>query len=67
MTKNQVESTAYMTNHATLPKVFVFLLTTIEALYQTSVSLEGQNHKNVQLATHDLPNYCLLFVGHSSS
>ncbi|MCT4454890.1 IS982 family transposase, partial [Lactococcus cremoris] len=29
-----------MTYNSTLPKVFVYLLTTIETLYQTSVSLE---------------------------
>ncbi len=31
--------------NSTLPKVFVYLLTTIEALYQTSVPLEVQNRK----------------------
>ncbi|MCT3141130.1 IS982 family transposase, partial [Lactococcus lactis] len=36
-----------------LPKVFVYLLTTIETLYQTSVPLEVQNRKNVHLATSD--------------
>jgi hypothetical protein len=34
-----------MTYNSTLPKVFVYLLTTIETLYQTSVSLEVQNRK----------------------
>ncbi|MCT1186575.1 IS982 family transposase, partial [Lactococcus lactis] len=29
-----------MTYNSTLPKVFVYLLTTIEKLYQTSVPLE---------------------------
>ena len=42
-----------MTYNSTLPKVFVYLLTTIETLYQTSVSLEVQNRKNVHLATSD--------------
>lgn len=42
-----------MTYNSTLPKVFIYLLTTIEALYQTSVPLEVQNRKNVHLATHD--------------
>ncbi|CCK19715.1 hypothetical protein BN193_05835 [Lactococcus raffinolactis 4877] len=32
----------YMTYNSTLPKVFVYLLTTIETLYQTSVPLEVQ-------------------------
>ncbi|MEO3686873.1 IS982 family transposase, partial [Lactococcus lactis] len=40
-----------MTYNSTLPKVFVYLLITIETLYQTSVSLEVQNRKNVHLAT----------------
>ncbi|MDM5143185.1 hypothetical protein ICE98_00256 [Lactococcus lactis] len=31
--------TTYMTYNSTLPKVFVYLLTTIETLYQTRVSL----------------------------
>ncbi|KKW74882.1 hypothetical protein VN93_0163 [Lactococcus cremoris] len=42
-----------MTYNSTLPKVFVYLLTTIETLYQTSVPLEVQNRKNVHLATSD--------------
>ena len=42
-----------MINHSTLPKVFVYLLNTIETLYQTSVPLEVQNRKNIQLATSD--------------
>ena len=40
-----------MTYNSTLPKVFVYLLTTIETLYQTRVPLEVQNRKNVHLAT----------------
>ncbi|GAB2022368.1 IS982-like element ISEfm1 family transposase [Pseudolactococcus yaeyamensis] len=47
-----------MINHTTLPKVFVYLLTTIETLYQKSVSLEVQNRKNVHLATPD----CLIIA-----
>lgn len=42
-----------MTYNSTLPKVFIYLLTTIETLYQTSVPLEVQNRKNVHLATSD--------------
>lgn len=42
-----------MTYNSTLPKVFVYLLTTIETLYQTRVPLEVQNRKNVHLATSD--------------
>uniref|UniRef100_UPI0009BD0AAD IS982 family transposase n=1 Tax=Lactococcus sp. TaxID=44273 RepID=UPI0009BD0AAD len=42
-----------MTYNSTLPKVFVYLLTTIETLYQTKVPLEVQNRKNVHLATSD--------------
>ncbi|MCT1174291.1 IS982 family transposase [Lactococcus lactis] len=42
-----------MTYNSTLPKVFVYLLTSIETLYQTRVSLEVQNRKNVHLATSD--------------
>ena len=42
-----------MTYNSTLPKVFVYLLTTIETLYQTSVPLKVQNRKNVHLATSD--------------
>jgi hypothetical protein len=42
-----------MTYNSTLPKVFVYLLTTIETLYQNSVPLEVQNRKNVHLATSD--------------
>ena len=42
-----------MTYNSTLPKVFVYLLTSIEAIYQTSVPLEVQNRKNVHLATSD--------------
>ena len=42
-----------MTYNSTLPKVFVYLLTTIETLYQTSVPLEVQNRRNVHLATSD--------------
>ena len=42
-----------MTYNSTLTKVFVYLLTTIETLYQTSVPLEVQNRKNVHLATSD--------------
>ncbi|KSU30920.1 Mobile element protein [Lactococcus lactis subsp. lactis] len=34
-----------MTYNSTLPKIFVYLLTTIETLYQTSVPLEVQNRK----------------------
>ncbi|WP_285023914.1 IS982 family transposase [Lactococcus garvieae] len=47
-----------MTNTSTLPKVFVYLLTMTEALYQTSVPLEVQNRKNVHLATSD----CLIIT-----
>ena len=42
-----------MTYNSTLKKVFVYLLTSIEAIYQTSVPLEIQNRKNVHLATSD--------------
>ena len=42
-----------MTYNSTFPKVFVYLMTTIETLYQTSVPLEVQNRKNVHLATSD--------------
>ena len=42
-----------MTYNSTLTKVFVYLLTSIEAIYQTSVPLEIQNRKNVHLATSD--------------
>ncbi|UXV62155.1 MULTISPECIES: IS982 family transposase [Lactococcus] len=42
-----------MTYNSTLPKVFVYLLTTIDTLYQTRVPLEVQNRKNVHLATSD--------------
>ena len=42
-----------MTYNSTLTKVFVYLLTSIEAIYQTSVPLEVQNRKNVHLATSD--------------
>ncbi|MFD2254091.1 IS982 family transposase [Lactococcus formosensis subsp. bovis] len=42
-----------MTNHSTLPKVFVYLLTTIEKLYQETVPLEVQNRKNIHQATSD--------------
>lgn len=42
-----------MTYNSTLPKVFIYLLTTIETFYQTSVPLEVQNRKNVHLATSD--------------
>ena len=42
-----------MTYNSTLPKVFVYLLTTIETLYQTKVPLEVQNRKNVHVATSD--------------
>lgn len=42
-----------MTYNRTLPKVFVYLLATIETLYQTNVPLEVQNLKNAHLATHD--------------
>ena len=45
--------TIYMTYNSTLPKVFVYLLTTIETLYQTRVPLEVQNRKNFHLATSD--------------
>ena len=45
--------TTYMTYNSTLTKVFVYLLTSIEAIYQTSVPLEIQNRKNVHLATSD--------------
>ena len=41
-----------MTYNSTLPKVFVYLLTTIETLYQTSVPLEVQNRKNVLEYSH---------------
>ncbi|EQC88987.1 hypothetical protein LLT1_13780, partial [Lactococcus cremoris subsp. cremoris TIFN1] len=34
-----------MTYNSTLPKVFVYLLTTIETLYQTRVPLEVQKPK----------------------
>ncbi|NEX59087.1 IS982 family transposase, partial [Lactococcus lactis] len=57
-----------MTYNSTLPKVFVYLLTTIETLYQTSVSLEVQNRKNVHLATSDclVITSCLWGVLHFS-
>ena len=42
-----------MTYNSTLTKVFVYLLISIEAIYQTSVPLEIQNRKNVHLATSD--------------
>ena len=42
-----------MTYNSTLTKVFVYLLTSIEAIYQTSVPLEIQNRKTVHLATSD--------------
>lgn len=42
-----------MINHSTLPKVFVYLLTTIEELYETTVPIDVQNRKNIQLATSD--------------
>ncbi|WP_332373516.1 IS982 family transposase [Lactococcus cremoris] len=42
-----------MTYNSTLTKVFVYLLTSIEAIYQTSIPLEVQNRKNVHLATSD--------------
>lgn len=42
-----------MTYNSTLPKVFVYLLTTIETLYQMRVPLKVQNRKNVHLATSD--------------
>ncbi|AEU39751.1 hypothetical protein llh_2875 [Lactococcus cremoris subsp. cremoris A76] len=34
-----------MTYNSTLPKVFVYLLTTIETLYQTRVPLEVQTER----------------------
>lgn len=43
----------YMTNHSTLPKVFVYLLRTIEKLYQETVPLEVQNRKNIHQAISD--------------
>ncbi|MFK4936795.1 IS982 family transposase [Lactococcus garvieae] len=49
-----------MINHSTLPNVFVYLLTTIEALYQTTVPLEVQNRKNIQSATSD----CLVIASY---
>jgi Transposase DDE domain. len=42
-----------MPHHSTLPKVFVYLLATIESLYQSTVPLEVQKRKNIQLATPD--------------
>lgn len=42
-----------MTYNSTLPKVFVYLLTTVENLYHTHVSIEVQNRKNIHLATSD--------------
>ena len=47
-----------MTYNSTLTKVFVYLLTSIEAIYQTSVPLEVQNRKNVHLA----PSDCLVIA-----
>ncbi|MDM5143411.1 hypothetical protein ICE98_00482 [Lactococcus lactis] len=56
-----------MTYNSTLPKVFVYLLTTIETLYQTRVPLEVQNRKNVHLATSDcLVIACYLWGLHFS-
>ena len=46
-------STTYLIYNSTVPTIFVYLLTTIETLYQTSVPLEVQNRKNVHLATSD--------------
>ncbi|MEX5279912.1 IS982 family transposase, partial [Lactococcus petauri] len=42
-----------MIYNSTLPKVFVYLLTAIEKLYQETVPLEVQNRKNIHLATSD--------------
>lgn len=47
-----------MTNDTALPKIFAYLLTTVEVLYQKSVLLEIQNRKNLHLA---IPN-CLVIT-----
>ncbi|MDM5143290.1 hypothetical protein ICE98_00361 [Lactococcus lactis] len=52
-----------MTYNKHTPKFCVYLLTTIETLYQTRVPLEVQNRKNVHLATSDMLSYRLLPMG----